>query len=153
MRTYSCHAMTVVAALCVALAATACSSDADTPEPSTGGLSAGDNTAAAQPSSTVMTSPAVSGAVGVSPGGVTTSVGAGAESLEEEYFQACHTARVWMDAQGGDAHALIEPYLRTIQSEDSAGPGTFGTPWSQLSPGRQAAVIVAVQAASDALCG
>lgn len=148
MRTYLGHAATTVAALCVALATTSCSSDADSPEPS-----AEESTSTAAPSSTMTASPAPSGAVGVSPGGVTTSVAAGAESLEEEYFQACHTARVWMDAQGGDAHALIEPYLRTIQSEDSAGPGTFGTPWSQLTPGRQAAVIVAVQAASDALCG
>jgi hypothetical protein len=84
---------------------------------------------------------------------VTTSVEAGAESLEEEYFQACHAARVWMDARGGDAKALIEPYLADIQSTDSAGPGTFSTPWSQLTPGRQAAVIVAVKAAADALCG
>jgi hypothetical protein len=93
------------------------------------------------------------GAVEVSPGGVTTGVGTPAESTEEEYFQACHAAKVWMDEQGGDPKSLIEPYLATLQSSDSAGPGTYGTPWSQLAPARQAAVIVAVQAASDALCG
>ncbi len=92
------------------------------------------------------------GAVEVSPGGVTTGVGAPAESTEDEYFQACHTAKVWMDQHGGDPKAQIEPYLRSLQSSDSAGPGTFGTPWSQLAPDRQAAAIVAVQAAADALC-
>jgi hypothetical protein len=84
---------------------------------------------------------------------VTTAVGAPAESTEDEYFQACHTAKLWMDQQGGERKSQIEPYLRTLQSSDSAGPGTYGTPWSQLAPPRQAAVIVAVQAAADALCG
>jgi hypothetical protein len=58
-----------------------------------------------------------------------------------------------MDQQGGDPKSQIEPYLKTVQSADAPGPGTFGSPWSQLAPGRQAAVIVAVQAAADALCG
>jgi Putative lipoprotein LpqV len=58
-----------------------------------------------------------------------------------------------MDQQGGDPKTQIEPYLKTVQSSDSPGSGTFDTPWSQLAPGRQAAVIVAVQAAADALCG
>jgi hypothetical protein len=93
------------------------------------------------------------GAVEVSPGGVTTGVGAPAESTEDEYFQACLAARTWIDQQGGDPKAQIEPYLRTLQSTDEPGPSTFGTPWSQLSPGRQAAVIVAVQAGADRLCG
>jgi hypothetical protein len=90
--------------------------------------------------------------VEVSPGGVTTAIGAPAESTEEEYFQACKAARVWMDQQGGDPKTLIEPYLKTVQSSDAPGPGTFDTPWPQLSPARQSAVIVAVQAAADALC-
>ncbi len=34
----------------------------------------------------------------------------------------------------------------------AAGPATFNTPWAQLSPARQAAVIVAVQAGADSLC-
>jgi hypothetical protein len=93
------------------------------------------------------------GAVEVSPDGVTTAVGAPAESTEEEYFQACQAAKVWMDLQGGDPKTQIEPYLKTVQSSDAPGPGTFDTPWSQLAPGRQTAVIVAVQAAADALCG
>jgi hypothetical protein len=93
------------------------------------------------------------GAVEVSPGGVTTAIGAPADSTEEEYFQACRAAKVWMDQQGDDPKTLIEPYLKTVQSSDAPAPGTFGTPWSQLPPTRQSAVIVAVQAAADALCG
>jgi Putative lipoprotein LpqV len=93
------------------------------------------------------------GALEVSPDGVTTAVGAPAESTEEEYFQACNAAKTWMEQQGGERKAQIEPYLKSVQSSDEPGPGTFGTPWSQLAPGRQAAVIVAVQAAADALCG
>jgi hypothetical protein len=83
---------------------------------------------------------------------VTTGVGAPAESTEEEYFQACHTAKLWIDQRGGDRHAQLEPYLASLQSSDSAGPGTFGTPWSKLTPARQAAVIVAAQAGVDELC-
>jgi hypothetical protein len=89
----------------------------------------------------------------VSPGGVTTAVGAPADSTEDEYFKACQTAREWMHQQGGDSKSQLEPYLRNVQSTDAPSPGTFGTPWSQLSPERQAAVIVAAQAAADALCG
>jgi Putative lipoprotein LpqV len=96
---------------------------------------------------------AAPGAVEVSPDGVTTAVGALADSTEEEYSKACIAAKTWMDQQGGDPKAQIEPYLKTLQSADAPGPGTFHTPWSQLAPGRQAAVIVAVQAAADALCG
>lgn len=92
------------------------------------------------------------GSVAVSPGGVTTAVGAPAESTEEEYSQSCTAAKQWMDQQGGDPKTQIEPYLGMLQSTDSAGPGTYNTPWSQLPPPRQAAVIVAVQAAADALC-
>jgi hypothetical protein len=94
------------------------------------------------------------GAIEVSPGGVTTAVGAPAESTEEEYFQACHAAKVWMEQQGGDPKTLIEPYLASVQaSGTSPSPATFGTPWAQLPPARQSAVIVAVQAAADQLCG
>jgi hypothetical protein len=96
---------------------------------------------------------AAPGDVAVSPGGVTTAIGSPAESTEDEYFKACQAARDWMAQQGGDAKAQLEPYLKSVQSTDSSGPGTFGTPWSQLPAQRQAAVIVAAQAASDALCG
>lgn len=93
------------------------------------------------------------GSVAVSPGGVTTAVGAPADSTEDEYFKACTSARQWMDEQGGDPKSQIEPYLGMLQTSDSAGPGTYDTPWAQLPPPRQAAVIVAVQAAADGLCG
>jgi Putative lipoprotein LpqV len=112
--------------------------------------SPGPTSATPTPSETATAAP---GAVAVSPDGVTTAVGAPAESTEEEYFQACRDAKEWMDQQGGDPKSQIEPYLKTVQSSDAPGPGTFGSPWSQLAPGRQAAVIVAVQAAADALCG
>lgn len=95
---------------------------------------------------------ASSGAVGVSPEGITTSVEAPAESTEREYFEACHAALVWMKGQQGDRQAQIEPYLSMLQTSSDAGPATFNTPWAQLPPGRQSAVIVAVQAAADDLC-
>jgi hypothetical protein len=89
----------------------------------------------------------------VSPGGVTTAVGADAESTEEEYSQACQAAKTWIDQQGGDRKSQIEPFLKTLQDPNTPpGPGTYNTPWAQLSPARQAAVIVAVQAGADALC-
>ena len=93
------------------------------------------------------------GSVPNSPGGVTTAVGAPAESTEEQYAKACAAAWQFMAERGGDPKEHIEPYLGMLQSTDSAGPGTYGTPWSQLPPPRQAAVIVAVQAAADRLCG
>ncbi|MCH9729937.1 MAG: lipoprotein LpqV [Actinomycetia bacterium] len=90
---------------------------------------------------------------GVSPDGVTTAVSAPAESTEDDYFQACRAARTWMDQQGGDPKTQFEPYLKTIQTEQSFGPATFGRPWPELSPGEQSAVIVAVQGAVEGLCG
>ena len=96
---------------------------------------------------------AAPGEVAVSPDGVTTAVGAPANSTEDEYFKACLAAREWMGQQGGDPKSQLEPYLKNVQSSDAPGPGTFGAPWSQLPPQRQAAVIVAAQAAADALCG
>jgi hypothetical protein len=138
------YALCVAAAAAVAIAG--CSSGTE-----------GGPTSPPGPTSTTPTSSetptAAPGEVAVSPDGVTTAVGAPAESTEEEYFQACRAAKVWMDEQGGDLKSQIEPYLKTVQSSDAPGPGTFGSPWSQLAPGRQAAVIVAVQAAADELCG
>lgn len=96
---------------------------------------------------------AAPGAVEVSPGGVTTAVGAPAESTEDEYFQACNAARQWMTDNPGDQKSKVESYLADVQSTDSAGPGTFGSPWSKLAPARQSAVIVAVEAAAADLCG
>lgn len=93
------------------------------------------------------------GQIAVSPGGVTTAVGADAQSTEDEYFQACHAAKVWMDGKGGDPKAQIEPYLATLQAPGTVpGPGTYNKTWAELEPARQAAVIVAVRAAADQLC-
>jgi hypothetical protein len=93
------------------------------------------------------------GAIGISPGGITTRVDAPAESTEEEYFQACHAAKVWMDAQGSGGEALIEPYLSMVQASPSGVAGSWDTRWAQLSAARQAAVIVAAQAAARGECG
>lgn len=93
------------------------------------------------------------GAIGVSPGGVTTRVDAPAESTEEEYFQACHAAKVWMDSQGGAGEAQIEPYLHMVQASASGLAGSFNKRWVELGPERQAAVIVAAQAAGRGECG
>ncbi|MGB0437233.1 MAG: lipoprotein LpqV [Mycobacterium sp.] len=101
----------------------------------------------------VAPTPLAPGEFGVSGDGVTTAVGAPAESTEDDYFQACRAARTWMEEQGGEPGAQFEPYLETIQRTDSAGPGTFGIPWSKLPAGQQSAVIVAVEAAVDGLCG
>ncbi|KUI30326.1 hypothetical protein AU195_01025 [Mycobacterium sp. IS-1496] len=124
------------------------------------GCSGGGDDAAEPSSSQAMASPtttpartAAPGQVGVSPAGVTTAVGAPAESTEDEYFQACNTARLWMAERGGDLKAQLEPYLADLQKSDAPGPGTFGEPWSKLNPARQAAVIVAAEAAADELCG
>jgi Putative lipoprotein LpqV len=145
MRPHPCHAAAVVALVC--LSAVGCSSGSDS-TPATSSAPATTTTTV----STSETHTPAPGAVELSPGGVTTGVGAPAESTEDEYFQACHAAKVWMDQQGGDPKSQIESYLASLQSSDSTGPGTFGTPWSKLTPARQSAAIVAVQAAADALC-
>lgn len=147
MRRYPVRAAATAATLAIAglAALTGCSSGTES-EPTSS------PTATSAPTSSE-THTAAPGAVEVSPDGVTTAVGAPAESTEEEYSKACIAAKTWMDEQGGDPKTQIEPYLKTLQSSDAPGPATFDTPWSQLAPGRQAAVIVAVQAAADALCG
>jgi maltose-binding protein MalE len=138
-----------VAATAVASALlSGCSSETKT-EPTSPSSTA----APATTTTTLETHTAAPGQVGVSPGGVTTAVGEDAQSTEDEYFQACHAAKVWMAAQGGDLKTQFEPYLADLQKTDSAGPGTFDKPWSQLAPDRQSAVIVAADAASDDLCG
>ena len=149
MRRQTRRAANAVALVIVGTAvATGCSSGNDG-EPAT---SAPETTTGT--SGTSETPTAAPGEVAVSPGGVTTAVGAPADSTEDEYFKACLAGRDWMGQQGGDPKSQLEPYLKTLQSADAApGPGTFGTPWSALPPERQAAVIVAAQAAADALCG
>lgn len=149
MRSYPILAVAAAAALL-----TGCSSSSDRAQSTT--TSTGPSSI---PVTTPTTSPtfenrtAAPGALGLSPNGVTTAVGTPAQSTEDEYFQACHAAKVWMTEQGGVQKAQFEPYLKSLQSTDAAGPGTFGAPWSQLPSARQSAVIVAAEAAADDLCG
>ncbi|OBB37259.1 hypothetical protein A5752_14520 [Mycobacterium sp. 852002-51961_SCH5331710] len=139
------HGVAAAAAMIAVVAG--CSSDT---EGTSEEASSPTESASAAPDSETPT--AAPGSVAVSPGGVTTAVGAPADSTEEEYAKACEAAWQFMAERGGDPKDHIEPYLGMLQSTDSAGPGTYGTPWSQLPPPRQAAVIVAVQAAADHLC-
>ena len=90
--------------------------------------------------------------VGISPGGVTTSLSAPASSTEEEFYQACHWARLWMADKPGDPHSQVEPYLAMVQASPTGENGSWHTPWSQLSQERQAGLIVAVTSAADGLC-
>jgi Putative lipoprotein LpqV len=149
MRSYPFFAVAAVATLLAG-----CSSGSDRAE-STATSSGPSSLAVTTPttSPTFENHTAAPGALGVSPNGVTTAVGTPAQSTEDEYFQACHAAKVWMSERGGDQKAQFEPYLKDLQSTDAAGLGTFGSPWSQLPPARQSAVIVAAEAAADDLCG
>jgi hypothetical protein len=90
--------------------------------------------------------------IGVSPDGVTTRVDVPAESTEEQYAQACMAAKKWMDSQGGDPTTLVDAMLKEVQTSTEPGPTTFGSTWAQLSTAQQAAVIVAVRAASQGGC-
>jgi hypothetical protein len=104
------------------------------------------------PSSAVSSAPPP-GAVGLSPAGVTTRVDVPADSTEEEYFQACHAAKLWMAAQPKTGESLLEPYLAMVQKSQSGSPGSWNTRWADLTPARQAAVITAARAATNDECG
>ncbi|MHA0288687.1 lipoprotein LpqV [Mycobacterium sp. C3-094] len=131
------------------LALTGCSSSPTQREPTTQTPSPSTQASAA-PTTTESLAP---DAVSVSPGGVTTKMGAPAESTEDDYFQNCRAARTYMDTHGGDPKAQIEPYLKMLQNAPTVGSGEFDKSWAQLSAGQQSAVIVAVESAADALCG
>ncbi len=88
----------------------------------------------------------------MSPAGVTTSVNAAPSSLEEEYYQACRAAADWMIGKQDGHEQLVEGYLKSIQSDGDVGPGTFHKTWHELPADRQAAVIVATNAAAAAQC-
>src|SRR5579875_3533365 len=92
---------TLVGAAALALL-TGCSADrgggavaSRSPSPSTSGL------LSSQPA-LPPTGPPPPGALGVSPGGVTTKVDVPADSNQDEYGQACRAAKAWMDQHGGD---------------------------------------------------
>jgi Putative lipoprotein LpqV len=93
------------------------------------------------------------GAVGLSPGGVTTRVDVPADSTEEEYFQACHAAKVWMEGQPRTGGSLFEPYLAMVQAAQAGTEGTWNARWTDLTPARQAALITAARAAANDECG
>ncbi|MCW2649951.1 MAG: lpqV [Mycobacterium sp.] len=113
---------------------------------------AGPSTSSEPSTGTSQSAPSRPVQVGVSPAGVTTSVNAPSSSTEEEYYQACHWARLWMSGQAGDPHTLVEPYLGMVQKSPAGENGTWHTPWAKLSPERQAGVIIAAQAAADGGC-
>ena len=93
------------------------------------------------------------GAVGLSPAGVTTRVDVPADSTEEEYFQACYAAKLWMADQPKTGESLLEPYLAMVQTSPSPTAGSWNTRWADLTPARQAAVITAARAAANDECG
>jgi hypothetical protein len=108
----------------------------------------------AAPSGTVHAGPtAAPSVVAVSPTGVTTKINVPARSTEEEYFQACHAATTWMQAHPGDRQALVERYLAAVQAAGVVGAGNWNITWAALPLARQAAVIVAAQAAANDECG
>jgi hypothetical protein len=94
-----------------------------------------------------------SGVVSTSPAGVTTKVDVPAHSTEEEYFQACHAATVWMQGHPGDPQTLTERYLAAVQAPGVVGPGTWNITWVALPLARQAGVIVAAHSAANNECG
>jgi Putative lipoprotein LpqV len=93
------------------------------------------------------------GAIGLSPAGVTTRVDVPADSTEDEYYQACHAAKVWMEGQPKTGQSPVEPYLAMVQASPSGTPGSWSARWADLTLARQAAVITAARAAANDECG
>jgi Putative lipoprotein LpqV len=135
-------AVTAAVAALLALAIAGCSSNEQKPSTPT-------STTELPP---LPAEPAQPGAVGVSPGGVTTRVDVPSDATESQYGQACHAAKVWMDSQQADPKTLVEPYLQLIQAPDFVGPGNFNTPWAKLTSAQQAGVIMAVTSAANGQC-
>jgi hypothetical protein len=92
------------------------------------------------------------GAIGLSPSGVTTKVDVPADSTEDEYYQACHAAKVWMDAQPKTGQSLFEPYLAMVQASPTGTAGSWNARWAELTLARQAALITAARAAASGEC-
>src|SRR5277367_109212 len=111
-------------------------------------------TGSTTPSSTVTTAAAAApGVVAVSPAGVTTKINVPSYSTEEEYFQACHAAKTWMQGHPGDRSGLVERYLAAVQTPGVVGAGTWNIAWAALPLPRQAGVLVAAKAAASDECG
>jgi hypothetical protein len=121
------------------------------------GCSAADTlapTASTTPSGTVTTAAAAApGVVAISPAGVTTKINVPPYSTEEEYFQACHAAKTWMQDHPGARTGLVESYLAAVQTPGVVGAGTWNIAWAALPLPRQAGVIVAAKAAANDECG
>ncbi len=128
-----------------------CSSNEQTPSTSTS-TSTRPSTTSTSELPALPAEPAQPGAIGVSPGGVTTRVDVPADATESQYGQACHAAKGWMDGQHADPKTLVEPYLKMLQAPDFTGPGNFNTPWAHLTPAQQAGVIIAVAGAANGEC-
>jgi hypothetical protein len=135
-----------VALAAVVPVAVGCSAGTNKPTPTPATVSGGPGTKEA-----AATAP--SGGVAVSPAGVTTKINVPARSTEEEYFQACHAAKAWMQGHPGDHQALVEAYLAAVQAPGVSSAGTWNTPWAALPLARQAGVIVAATAAANDECG
>lgn len=97
--------------------------------------------------------PVPHGAVQVSPDGVTTVVDVPSDATESQYGQACIAAKKWFDEQDGEPPTKVEAYLKTLQAPDASGPGSFNSPWAELTPAQQAGVILAANAAANGECG
>ncbi len=144
MRSYP---ILVFAAATVALAG--CSSHPEAPTAS----STTTATPISEPPPLPQEAPLHAGAVAVSPGGVTTAVDVPSDATESQYGQACHAAKLWLDEQRAEPRTLVEDYLKTLQAPEANGPGSFNTPWVQLTPAQQAGVIMAANAAANGECG
>ena len=151
MRRYPKTAVVCTAALTTiaALLGAGCSSAEDTAAKPSESTQAQTSTSELAP---LPAEPAPPDGVAVSPGGVTTRVDVPADATESQYGQACHAAKVWMDGQQGDPKVLVEPYLQTLQAPGAVGPGSFDTPWPQLTPAQQAGVIMAANGAAAGDC-
>ena len=111
-------------------------------------------TVSTSPSSTVTAAAAAApGVLAISPAGVTTKINVPSYSTEEEYFQACHAAKTWMQGHRGDRAGLVERYLAAVQTPGVVGAGTWNIAWAALPLPRQAGVIVAAKAAANDECG
>jgi hypothetical protein len=84
---------------------------------------------------------------------VTTRIDVPADSTEDEYFQACHAAKIWMEAQPRTGESLLLPYLAMVQTSPSGTAGSWKARGSDLPLARQAAVITAARAAANDECG
>ena len=61
------------------------------------------------------------GGMAVSPGGVTTAVDAPPAATESEFGQACHAAKMWMDAQHADPHEGVGELVGEGQHQARVG--------------------------------